>query len=282
MSTVLVTGATGGIGLETARVLAGMNHTVLIHGRDPQRGQAAVDLVRRQGTGEVSFFQADFASLAQVRRLAAEVAAAVPRLDILVNNAGCANFTRSVTAEGYETTFAVNHLAPFLLTCLLLDRIRASAPARIVNVASRAHRGQALDFDDLMSSRRYKVMQVYGRSKLANILFTRALARRLQGSGVTVNSLHPGVVATRIGRNNLFTRLLLGWVARARGIPVSEGAKTSVYLATSPEVSGLSGGYYSECRLVPLSTSAAATTDSVGERLWAVSEQLVGQTCTLP
>jgi NAD(P)-dependent dehydrogenase (short-subunit alcohol dehydrogenase family) len=219
--------------------------------------------------------------LAQVRSLAAEVAASVPRLDVLINNAGCGNFSRTLTADGYETTFAVNHLAPFLLTNLLLGKMRASAPARIVNVASRAHRRQEIDFDDLMSVRRYKVMRAYGRSKLANILFTRTLAKRLAGSGVTANCLHPGLVATGIGQTNALARLAWKLIVLLRGgISVHDGAKTTVYLATSPEVAASSGGYFVQCRPAQLQTTAEAVSDAVGERLWKVSEALVGQPCS--
>jgi retinol dehydrogenase-12 len=283
MLTVLVTGATGGIGLQTARVLARMGHSVLIHGRDPRKGKAAVEQVRASASNNASvrFLQADFASLGQVRNLAAEVAASVARLDVLINNAGCGNVSRRVTTDGYETTFAVNHLAPFLLTNLLLDKIKGSEPARIVNVASRAHRDKEIDFDDLMSVRDYKVMRTYGRSKLANILFTRTLAKRLAGSNVTANSLHPGLVATGIGQTNAVARL--GWkliVMVRGGISVEEGAKTSVYLATSPDVARLSGGYYVKCRLAQLQTRAEAVSDAVGERLWKVSKELVGLPCS--
>ena len=303
MPTVLVTGATGGIGLQTAKDLAGMGHSVLIHGRDPRKGAAAVELVKaaaaasaatavdadavrdREPAGasggasapHIRFVQADFASLRQVESLAAEVVASVPRLDVLINNAGCGNLSRTVTPDGYETTFAVNHLAPFLLTNLLLDTLKKSGPARIVNVASRAHRNQEMDFDDLMSARAYRVMRTYGRSKLANILFTRTLAGRLAGSNVTANCLHPGLIATGIGQTHALARL--GWkliVMLRGGISVAEGAKTSVYLATSPEVAGLSSGYYVKCRLAELQTRAEAVTDAVGERLWKVSEELVG------
>jgi NAD(P)-dependent dehydrogenase (short-subunit alcohol dehydrogenase family) len=280
---VLVTGATGGIGLQTAKVLAQKGHSILIHGRNSRKGDAAVRDVRAgaPANADVRFLRADFASLAQVRDLAAQVAAAVPRLDVLVNNAGCGNFSPTVTPDGYETTFAVNHLAPFLLTNLLLDKLKASGPARIVNVASRAHRGQEIDFDDLMSVRNYRVMRTYGRSKLANILFTRTLAKRLAGSNVTANCLHPGLIATGIGQTNALARLVWRLVVRVRGgISVEEGARTSVYLATSPEVEGLSGGYYVKCRLAELQTRAEAVSDAVGERLWRVSEELVGLPCS--
>jgi NAD(P)-dependent dehydrogenase (short-subunit alcohol dehydrogenase family) len=283
MLTVLVTGATGGIGLQTARVLAQMGHSVLIHGRDAVKGEAAVEEIRRSATGSASvrYLQADFASLRQVRDLAAEVVASVPRLDVLINNAGCGNISRSVTADGYETTFAVNHLAPFLLTNLLLDELKKSAPARIVNVASRAHRNQEMDFDDLMSVRNYRVMRTYGRSKLANILFTRTLAKRLAGSNVTTNSLHPGLIATGIGQTHPLARLAWKLIVLVRGgISVEEGAKTSLYLATSPEVEGLSGNYYVKCRPAELQTRAEAVSDAVGERLWKVSEELVGLPCS--
>ncbi|HVO45278.1 MAG TPA: SDR family oxidoreductase [Steroidobacteraceae bacterium] len=277
MLNVLVTGATGGIGLETAKGLARAGHAVFIHGRDPGKGADAVATIQALGPGAVRYFNADFASLAQVRQLAAQVLEAVPHLDVLINNAGGANFTRSVTADGYEMTFAVNHLAPFLLTNLLLDRLRQSAPARIVNVASRAHRGQALDFDDLMSSRSYSVMRAYARSKLANILFTRTLARRLAGTGVTANSLHPGLVATGIGQRHALARFVWRMIVYIRGgIPVEEGARTSLYLATSAEVEGASGGYYSKCQPAEIQTSAEAVSEAVGERLWRVSAELVG------
>jgi retinol dehydrogenase 12 len=283
MLTVLVTGATNGIGLQTAKVLAQLGHSVLIHGRSQAKGDAAVAAIRAAAPAspDVRFLRADFSSLQQVRELAAEVNSSVPRLHVLINNAGCGNLSRTVTQDGYETTFAVNHLAPFLLTNLLLDRIRSSAPARIVNVASRAHRNQQIDFSDLMSVRGYRVMRTYGRSKLANILFTRELANRLAGSQVTANALHPGLIATGIGQTNLIGRLIWKLIVLVRGgISVEDGAKTSVYLATSPEVEGLSGGYYVKCRPAPLQTFPQAVSDEVAERLWKMSEELVGLPCT--
>jgi retinol dehydrogenase-12 len=275
VKTILVTGATDGIGFETARVLAVLGHRVLMHGRSEQKGAAAVAAIRKESpSSDVHFYQADFASLAQVRNLAQQINAEIPRLDVLINNAGCSFFTRCETAEGYEATFAVNHLAPFLLTNLLLDKVRASAPARIVNVASAAHRNAHLDFEDLMSNRRYRVMQVYGRSKLANLLFTRELAKRLTGTGVTVNALHPGVVRTHIGQNNGFARVIGYLIMRAIAIPAAEGAKTSIYLATAPEVEGQSAGYYKECQLT--SPKPQALDDAHATRLWELSARLVG------
>lgn len=290
MRTVLVTGATNGIGLHTAKVLAQMGYSVLVHGRSESKGRKALEAIREAAPGcpEVRFLRADFASLRQVRDMAAEIEGSVPRLHVLINNAGCGNLSRSVTEDGYETTFAVNHLAPFLLTNLLLGKLRASAAAdslcaRIVNVASRAHRNQQIDFDDLMAERRYRVMRVYGRSKLANILFTRSLAARLAGSRVTANSLHPGLVATGIGQTNMIGRLVWKLIVLYRGgISVEEGSRTSVYLATSPEVEGRSGDYYVKCQPAALQTSAEAASDEVAERLWTVSEKLVGLPCTSP
>ena len=276
MLTILVTGATDGIGLATAEALASQGHRVLMHGRNATKGKAAVEAVRAAaGNGEVSFLQADFASLAQVRRLAADLDA-LPRLDVLINNAGCINFSRSVTTDGFETTFAVNHLAPFLLTRLLLTKIRDSAPARIVTVASAAHRGQRIDFDDLMSTRDYRMLRTYGRSKLANILFTRALANRLAGSAVTANALHPGMVTTHLGQDNWLARTVGRAFMAIAGVSATQGAKTSVYLATSAEVEGLSGDYYAKCRPAPLAAAPDALDDATAERLWSVSEELVG------
>ncbi len=199
----VVTGATSGIGRETALALARLGAEVALCARDEGRGAAVREEVARVAAGPAPrLFVADLASLAQVRRLAAELAAALPRINVLVNNAGAIHMKRKHTVDGHETTFAVNHLAPFLLTSLLLPTLRASAPSRVVTVSSDAHRSGRIDFDDLMGAKDYAGMRAYAQSKLANVLFAYELARRLEGTGVTSNALHPGVVATGFGRND--------------------------------------------------------------------------------
>jgi len=271
----LITGATDGIGKEAASSLATQGWRLLIQGRDPDKGARVVDeLKSRTQNPDIEFVQADFSSLSDVRRLAEQVMARAPHLDVLINNAGGAFEKRGVSTDGYELTFAVNHLAPFLLTRLLLDSLKGSAAARIVTTASAAHRGAILDFEDLQSTRRFTTMGAYGRSKLANILFTRALAKRLQGKAVTATCLHPGLVRTNIARDMpAFGRVIFGLIARFGRSP-QQGAETLVYLASAPEVQGASGGYYVDRKLAPL--SQAAQDDSAAERLWSISEQLVG------
>jgi retinol dehydrogenase 12 len=215
--------------------------------------------------------RADFAHLDEVRELAQELAR-LPRLDVLINNAGLMDVARTCTAEGYDSTFAVNHLAPFLLTNLLLEKLSRSAPARVIVVASEAHRRARLDFSDLMNAR-VGFLQAYERSKLANLLFTRALARRLKGTGVTANALHPGFVASELFRGSPpLLKWLLATLARPFMRSPEAGARTSVYLATSPEVEGQSGGYYRDCRRTE--PSAAARCDEMAARLWAESARL--------
>jgi NAD(P)-dependent dehydrogenase (short-subunit alcohol dehydrogenase family) len=274
--TCVVTGATGGIGRETALGLARAGAAVAVVGRDRARGEAALAEVRAAATGGApSLFLADLGSLGDVRRLAADLDAALPRIDVLVNNAGAMNAVRKTTVDGYEATLAVNHLAPFLLTNLLLPKLRASAPARVVTVASDAHRMvPAMDWDDLMSERRYAGMRVYGQSKLANILFAKALAQRLAGTGVTSNALHPGVVATGFGKNDPGW---MRWVVRL-GAPFmlspARGAATTLYLATAPEVEGVTGEYFARSRVAR--PTAAAEDAAAAERLWEISARLVG------
>jgi retinol dehydrogenase 12 len=269
----LVTGATNGIGLETAKALAGAGATVLVHGRDLIRARAvAQELARTTANSKVRAVQADFARLADVRQLAGELNASLPRLDVLVNNAGMMSGGRARSAEGYDLTFAVNHLAPFLLTNLLLPKLTAAAAVRIVVVASAAHRRARLDFDDLMNVKVSGLLPAYARSKLANILFTRTLAQRLQGTAVTVNALHPGFVNSHLFHATPALRLLLMPFAPLLMRTAAQGAATSIYLASSPQVAGVSGAYYERGRQVE--PSAAAQNAADGERLWQESARL--------
>jgi retinol dehydrogenase 12 len=270
--TCLVTGATHGIGLVTAHALAAAGAAVLVHGRDDDLGARVVaNIARVSGNRAVRFVRADFMHLDEVRELAGRLAR-LPRLDVLINNAGLIDPARRCTAEGYDATFGVNHLAPFLLTNLLLETLGRSVPARVVVVASEAHRRARLDFGDLMNAR-VGYLRAYERSKLANLLFTRALAGRLRGSGISVNALHPGFVSSELFRG--FpppVRLLLATLVRPFMRSVQNGARTSVYLATAPEVEGRTGGYYRDCR--PIEPSAAARCDEGAARLWSESARL--------
>jgi NAD(P)-dependent dehydrogenase (short-subunit alcohol dehydrogenase family) len=273
----VITGATDGIGRAAAFALAAQGARLLLHGRDPDKGARVVeDLKARTGNPAIEFLQADFSALAEVRRLATAVLERVPRVDVLVNNAGGVFAKRLLSKDGYEMTFAVNHLAPFLLTQLLLGTLKGAAPSRIVTTSSVAHKGARIPFDDLQATAKYSAMGAYGTSKLANILFTRALAKRLQGTRVTATCLHPGFVRTSFGRGfdaNPIARHLFGFVSRFARTP-EKGAETLVFLAASPEVEGASGGYYFDCKLT--TPSAAAQDEAAAERLWQVSEQLVG------
>jgi NAD(P)-dependent dehydrogenase (short-subunit alcohol dehydrogenase family) len=270
----VITGATSGIGLVAAERLAAMGARLVLVGRDKARGEAALAQIRRSvPAAELRIHYADLSRLAEMSHLAAEIAALDPRIDVLVNNAGAMFNERRVTADGLERTFALNHMAYFVLSNRLRESLVAAAPARIVNVASDAHRGNTLDLADLQSARGYRGFTVYGRSKLANILFTRELARRLAGTGVTANCLHPGFVATRFGDNNrgLF-RLGLGVAKRFFALSPEKGAETIVYLAAAPEVAHITGGYFAKCR--PATPTAAARDDEAARRLWAESARL--------
>lgn len=275
VKTVMVTGATDGIGLVTARELAAEGARVLLVGRNEQKGQQALRTVRQAANrAEIVFHRADLSRLAEIRRLATIVAETEPQLDVLVNNAGGIFSERQETEDGFERTFALNHLNYFLLTNLLLEKLRAAPAGRIVNVASRAHVGGEMQFDDLQMTRGYKGWRAYRQSKLANILFTRELAKRLEGSTVTANCLHPGFVRTRFGGDNpTIFRAAVRLAMAAMAISVEEGAKTPIFLASSPEVEGRSGGYYVKNKEVQ--PASAAQDDQAAERLWQISEQMV-------
>jgi len=274
---ILVTGANSGIGLESARELARMGATVVMSGRNRESLAAAVSLVRSTtGSERIETLVADLSVMSNVRDLAEAFRRRHDRLDVLLNNAGLILSDRRVTADGFETTFAVNHLAPFLLTRELLDLLKEGAPARVVTVSSIAHRRvDGLDFDDLMSEKDYRQFDVYSKSKLANILFTRALSRRLEGTWITANCLHPGVIRTGFGRDGDVSGFLKWAIILAGPFLTSrkKGAATSIHLCSSPEVEGVTGEYFSNC--APDRPTDAALDDDAAERLWQVSEELV-------
>jgi retinol dehydrogenase 14 len=274
--TVLITGGTSGIGRATAECLARLGARVGIVGRDLRRARAtAADIIAATGKSAVDGYAADVSAQAEVRRLAGEVLGAYPRLDVLVNNVGGFWATRHVTVDGLEHTFAVNHLAPFLLTGLLLHRLKASAPARVVTVSSGAHSKGRIDFEDLQGERGYSGPRAYGQSKLANVMFTYELSRRLDGTGVTATVLEPGVVRTAFGAEDPapWHRLLLPLVRPFMKSP-ERGAATAVYLGSSSEVDGVTGRYFANRR--PRSSSRDSYDTVAAARLWRISEQLVG------
>lgn len=272
----IITGASSGIGHATAMELARMDATVALVCRNRKRAEETrAAILAKTGNSAIEIFLADLSSLAEIRRLAYELLAHYPQIHVLVNNAGIFNWNRATTVDGIEAVFAVNHLAYFLLSYLLLERLRTSAPARIVNVASDAHRWGALHVDDLQQERSYRPLLVYGRSKLCNILFTRELARRIEGVGVTVNCVHPGGVATGLGKNNGWLAVVIATALKPFILSSEQGADTVVYLATAPEVESVSGKYFVKRR--EQQPSAAALNDEVAQRLWQVSEELVGK-----
>jgi retinol dehydrogenase 14 len=274
--TVLVTGGTGGIGRAAAVALASMGARVGITGRDRARAErAAAAITSESGNPAVDVFVADMSAQAEVRRLADEVLAAYPRLDVLLNNVGGFWAHRHVTADGLEHTFALNHLAPYLLTSLLLERLKSSAPARIVTVSSGAQSMGRIDFDDLMGEEKYSGQRAYNQSKLANVMFTYELARRLEGTGVTATVLHPGVTSTGFGVEDTAR----GWgpliaLMRLFMKKPAQGAETSVYLASSPAAQGLTGKYFAN--RTPKESHKASYDAATTARLWRVSADLVG------
>ena len=277
--TVLVTGGTGGIGRATAMGLAMKGAHLGITGRDRERTEGAAREIRAAGGGQVDVFVADLSSQSEVRRLAEQVLQTYPRIDVLVNNVGGYWNTRHVTADGLERTFALNYLAPFLLTNLLLDRLKQSAPARVVTVSSNAHTTGRIDFDDLQGERSYSGSRAYSQSKLGNILFTYDLARRLQDSTVTANALHPGVVRTSFGAEDPggVQRLFVPFVRPFLKTP-EQGAATSIHLASSPDLEQVTGRYFANSK--PKRSSKASYDEAAAARLWQVSAELVHLTAT--
>lgn len=277
---VLVTGSNSGIGKVTATALAKMGATVLMGVRNREKGEAARrDVQAQSGSSKVELVLGDVSSLASVRAMAADVLQRTQRLDVLVNNAGLILGDRRVSVDGYELTFATNHLGPFLLTTLLLDRLKATGNARVVNVSSMAHMRafRGMRFDDLQAERGYSSMETYGRSKLANILFTRELAKRLAGSGVTTNSLHPGLVATKFAGEGDAPGLF-GWFYEAMPfimLTPERGATASIHLASSPNVADVSGKFFVGRK--PAWCAPWARNDAAAARLWEVSEQLIAR-----
>lgn len=271
----LVTGAASGIGAATAQALARQGAAVVLVDRDAEKGAATAGRIKAEAGGStVEFIRADLSSQQEIRRLAREFMDRYPRLHVLVNNAGAMFAARQESADGIEMTLALNYLGYFLLANLLLDTIRASAPARIINVSSRSHARARIHFDDMQSRVRYRGLKAYEHSKLAIVLFTYELARRLEGTGVTVNALHPGVVATNFARDG---GGIMGLVVRAFRfgfISPEEGARTSIYLAASPEVEGVTGKYFVNCKAAP--SSPASYDTATARRLWQWSEESTG------
>ena len=270
----LVTGATSGIGKVTANALAAFGAHVVIVGRNQEKTQQAMaDIKKETGSNELSYLLTDFADLQKVRELSGAFHARFSKLDLLVNNAGAFFTSRVLTQYGVEMSFLVNHLSPFLLTTLLLDKVKDSAPSRIINVSSEAHKYGSLSLDDLELRRSYSGMKAYARSKLANILFTYELARRVEGTGVTANALHPGHVATNIWRSNFpIVGPALKWLMGLIALSPEQGADTSIYLASSPDVSNVTGKYF--VKRLPVDSSSITYDSNVAKRLWDLSEDL--------
>ncbi|HEY2462724.1 MAG TPA: SDR family oxidoreductase [Steroidobacteraceae bacterium] len=271
---VVITGATSGIGEVAAQRLAGMGARIVLVARNASRGQKTLARLPGIGTGAAhSIYYGDLSRITDAKRVAAEIAAAEPRIDVLINNAGALFGTRHLTADNLEETFATNHMAYFVLTLELKANLLAAAPARVVSTASDAHKGYTLDFDDLQGAKGYSAIRAYGRSKLCNILFTRELARRWSGTGVTANCLHPGFVATRFGdASGGFLSSVVRVAKTLFAITPEKGAETIVYLASSPDVAAISGDYFYKCR--PTTPTAGGRDDAAASRLWNESAKL--------
>lgn len=271
----IVTGATSGIGRVTAEKIAASGAKVILVARDREKANAAAaEISQRTGNSAISTYIADLSSQRDVRAVAAEISEAHPKIDVLVNNAGSMFTRRKESVDGIEMTWALNHLGYFLLTNLLLPNIKAAGKARIINVSSKVHMQGTIDFDDLALSEGYSWMKAYARSKLANVLFTFELANRLLDDGISVNCLHPGVVGTNFGSSNgIFYRTGFA-IARPFFLSPEKGAETSIYLATSEDVDGITGKYFEKC--APTPGASAANDKELQQRLWQVSEEMVG------
>ena len=272
---VLITGATSGIGRETALGLARKGATLVLVGRSREKlGRTISEIAAQTGNQQIDSLVCDLTSMESVRKLAGDFKAKYQRLDVLINNAGETVNERRVTVDGYEYTLALDHLSHFLLTSLLMDIIKKSAPSRIINVSSSAHMFGHLDFDDLMGEKKYGAMRAYGQAKLANLLFTYELARRLAGTGVTVNALHPGVVKTNFGAGMKGRWRIFITLGKPFNISARKGAETSIYLASSPEVARVSGKYFAKKK--EKRSSKESYDESVAKRLWSESARLTG------
>jgi NAD(P)-dependent dehydrogenase (short-subunit alcohol dehydrogenase family) len=273
--TVVITGGTSGIGEVAAEALAKMGARIVLIARDKLRGAAMLARLRGQAPNLAhAIYFADLTRLSEMTRVAAQVANTEPPIDVLINNAGALFGTRRLTEDGLETTFALNHMAYFVLTEKLHERLLAAGAARVINTASASHRGATLDFDDLQSARNFGAVKAYGRSKLCNILFTRELARHLRGTGVTANCLHPGFVATRFADQSGGLISRFAWLAKFFAISPVKGAETIIYLASSPDVAQITGQYFSKC--LPSISSPSAQDDESAALLWQRSAALSG------
>ena len=274
----LVTGGTSGIGKETARELARLGASVVIVGRNIDRAITAVSEIQKDtGNNLIEFIIADLSSQASIHNLAGKFLASYTKLDVLINNAGKIFLSRQTSVDGIEMTFALNHLSYFLLTRLLIESLLLASPSRIVNVSSTAHHNTIIDFNDIECRRRYLLgIKAYRSSKLCNVLFTYELARRLKGTGVTANALHPGVVSTNLLSDNGFWGPILTYLLKLRGISSNQGANTSVYLATSPTVTEETGKYFYNCE--PIASSDLSYDCLTSDKLWTLSSNLTGTT----
>ncbi len=273
--TALITGGTSGIGKASAVALAAMGANVVVVGRNPERGEAAVEEIKAQShSGSVELMLADLSVQSEVRKLAEEFLGRHDRLDVLANNAGLVQSKRTETPDGIETTLAINHLAPFLLTNLLIERLEQSAPSRVITVSSEAQRWGNMEFEDIQSRRKYRGFPVYGMTKLANIMFTYELAERLSSTDVSANCLHPGSVGTNFGQNNRGPMALFFRTFKPFMRSPEQGADTLIWLSSSPEVAGVSGKYFSDRK--EIKAKKVAYDPAARRRLWEISEDLTG------